>query len=58
MRQQKLTESQISINDEVLIETMTKFRNALTANKSTEETKQIQITKIIHQIKLSNQTKI
>ena len=47
MRQQQLTESQLPINHEVLIETETKFRNAVTANKSTEETKQIQISKII-----------
>ena len=33
---------------EVLIETKTKLRKALTVNKSTEETRQIQIIKIIH----------
>ena len=47
MSQQKLTESQLPITHEVLIETETKFRNALTANKATTETKQIQIIKII-----------
>ena len=47
MGQQQLTESQLSITHEVLIETETKFRNALTANKSTAEKKQIQIIKII-----------
>ena len=45
MSQQQLTESQLPITNEVLTET--KFRNALTANKSTAETKQIQIIKII-----------
>ena len=35
------------ITHEVLFETETKFRNALTANISTEDTKQIQIIKII-----------
>ena len=47
MSQQQLTESQLPITHEVLIETETKLRNALTAKKSTEETKQIQILKII-----------
>ena len=47
MSQQQLTESQPAITHEVLIETETNFRNALTANKSTTETKQIQIIKII-----------
>ena len=47
MSQQQLTESKLPITLEVLIETETKFRNALTANKSTAETKQIQIIKII-----------
>ena len=47
MSQQQLMESQLPITHGVLIETETKFRNAQTANKSTEETKQIQIIKII-----------
>ena len=47
MSQQQLTESQLPITHEVLIETETNFRNALTANKSTTQTKQIQIIKII-----------
>ena len=47
MSQQQLTESQLPITHEVLIETETNFRNALTANKSTTDTKQIQINKII-----------
>ena len=47
MSQQQLTESQLPITHKVLIEMDTKFRNALTANKSTTETKQIQIIKII-----------
>ena len=47
MSQQQLTESQLPITHEVLIETETNFRNALIANKSTTETKQIQIIKII-----------
>ena len=47
MSQQQLTESQLPITHEVLIETETNFRNALTANKSTIQTKQIQIIKII-----------
>ena len=47
MSQQQLTESQLPITHKVLIETETKFRNALTAKKSTTETKQIQIIKII-----------
>ena len=45
--QQQLTESQLPITHEVLIETETKFRNALTANISMEETKQIHIINII-----------
>ena len=49
MSQQQLTESQLPITHEVLIETETIFRNALTANKSTAEKKQIQIIKIIPQ---------
>ena len=47
MSQQQLTESQLPITHEVLIETETNFRNALTANKSMTQTKQIQIIKII-----------
>ena len=47
MSQQQLTESQLPITHEVLIETETNFRIALTANKSTTETKQIQTFKII-----------
>ena len=47
MSQQQLTEFQLPFTHEVLIETETKLRNALTANKSTTETKQIQIIKII-----------
>ena len=47
MSQQQLTESQLPITHEVLIETETNFRNALTANKSTTQTKQIQLIKII-----------
>ena len=47
MSQQQLTESQLPITHEVLIETETNFRYALTANKSTTQTKQIQIIKII-----------
>ena len=46
MSQQQLTESQLRIIHKVLIETETNFRNALTANKSTTETKQIQTIKI------------
>ena len=46
MNQQQLTESQLPI-DHKLIETETKFRNAQTANKSTEETRQIQLIEII-----------
>ena len=46
MSQQQLTESQLPITHEVLIETETKFRNAVTANKSTAETKQIQKIKV------------
>ena len=43
MSQQQLTEYQLPINHEALIETESKFKKALAANKSTEETKQIQI---------------
>ena len=42
-----MTESQLPITHKVLVETDTIFRNALTANKSTTEIKQIQIIKII-----------
>ena len=45
MSQQQLTESQKAINHELLIETETKFRNALTASKSTDERKQLRIVK-------------
>ena len=44
---QQLRQSQLPISHEVLIETETKFRNALKANISTEETKQTQIINII-----------
>ena len=47
MSQQQLTESQLPITHGVLIGTETNFRNELTPNKSTEETKQIEIIKII-----------
>ena len=47
MSQQQVTKSQLPITHEVMIETETKFRNALTAIKSTAETKQIQMIKII-----------
>ena len=47
MSQQQMTAFQLPITHEVLIETETKFSNALTAKKSTTETKQIQIIKII-----------
>ena len=60
MSQQQLLESQLPLKIEALIETESKFRNAQTANKSTEGTKQIKITKTIphSRNKLSNQPKI